>query len=309
MSWNSKYWDAVDNLYWTPKYLGIESINKKYWVKTDDHICIPKDLVPNGCSLYTRRVKISDQIEQLHHSEEVLNHIFDITFAIVPDLLIEDIFLRPLGIHDEGPFESIGREAAVRYNWGLKNVTQHDGFFTSSKSLVGVDIKLGTSSSAEQVVKYAALMAWEELFCGQREQLGLLYIVPKAALASHWKKCGLDGPAVDGRILDRKWPDGFSKEVLKFLKTNQRQVESVLDRMRLAVISWDELQAKVEKIRDSLDPCHRGDQALIRLLNGFLSQLDAHSGTGIPTRPTLTHCFRNISRNESGAQFSEEVRE
>jgi len=140
MSWNSKYWDAVDNLYWTPKYLGIKSINKKFWGRTGDQICIPKKLVPNGCTLYTRRVKINEQIEQLHHSEEVLNHLFDITFAIAPDSLIEDILFRPLGLHDAGPFESIGREAAVRYNWGFKNVTQHDGFFTSLKrsSLVPV---------------------------------------------------------------------------------------------------------------------------------------------------------------------------
>jgi hypothetical protein len=54
---------------------------------------------------------------------------------------------------------SVGREIGLRYGWRKsENVTQQDGFFVSPSSLIGVELKLGSVSWAEQVAKYAALM-------------------------------------------------------------------------------------------------------------------------------------------------------
>lgn len=148
MTWNSKYWDILDQLYWSPKYLGLRSISQKHWIKRDGLICVPEELVNKTGPLYSRQRNISDLKEYLHGSEEILNDIFDLTFSIAPDSLINDILLRPLGFEDCGPFDSIGRESATRYGWGvLDNVTQHDGLYVSKQSVVGVEMKLLSSVS------------------------------------------------------------------------------------------------------------------------------------------------------------------
>ena len=45
MTWNQKYWDALDQLYWTPKYLGLSSIPQRKWKREDGLICVPEELV------------------------------------------------------------------------------------------------------------------------------------------------------------------------------------------------------------------------------------------------------------------------
>jgi len=52
MAWNNKYWDIMDQLYWSPQYLGIRSIPKKHWKKQDGLICVPEELVNNTGPLY-----------------------------------------------------------------------------------------------------------------------------------------------------------------------------------------------------------------------------------------------------------------
>ena len=65
-------------------------------------------------------------------------------------------------------------------------MTQQDGFFVSRKSLIGVELKLGSASSPEQIAKYMALMEWEEQLTGRRDQLGLLFVVADTAVKKHW---------------------------------------------------------------------------------------------------------------------------
>lgn len=282
MTWNTKYWDMVEQLYWTPSYVGMGSITRKHWERRDGMVCIPEEMVNQTGSLYTRERKIHDLKADLHGKEEILNHIFDLTFAIAPDSLISEVFLDPLGFSDSGPFDSVGRETAARYGWSAsENITQQDGLFVSRKSAVAVEIKLGTSSSAEQIAKYAALLAWEELRHGSRPQLGLLFVVPAAALGDHWRKCGLEGPKIDSTFLTGEWKGGLPKAIIKLFHAHPELVASVLDRLRLAAISWAELRDRLMRIRASLDPKQRGEQTLAKLIDGFLAQLDSHRGTGL----------------------------
>lgn len=280
LTWVSKYWDNLDQLYWTPKYLGLRSIPQSQWERRDGYVCVPEQAVNPTGPLYRRAGTAAEQFEILRGSEEILNHLFDITFAIAPDAVVEAAFLRPLGLADQGPFQSIGREARRRYGWGKsENVTQHDGLFVSERSAIAVEIKLDALSSPEQIAKYVGLLAWECLATHQKKQLGLLYIVPNAAAADHWRHCGLNGPQIERSWLSQqRFRRPLPKTLASLLADQPDLVDDVVDRMTLHVITWSDLYATLEGIRAKLDHTLPGDQTLARLLDGFLAQLRVHRG-------------------------------
>jgi len=113
MSWTNKYWDILNHFYWWPPYIGMRSISQKKWTKNDGKICVPAELVNMSGPLYSRERKFEDLENHLLGNEEILNHIFDLTFSIAPDTVINESFLKPLGFDDKGEFESIGGRQAT----------------------------------------------------------------------------------------------------------------------------------------------------------------------------------------------------
>ena len=282
MAWNAKYWDVVEQLYWAPKYLGLRSINKRHWHREDGRISVPSELVNKSGPLYSRGLKIADLIRDLHGKEEILNHVFDLTFAIAPDAVISSLFVEPHGFVDAGPFESLGRDIGNRYGWGvLENVTQTDGFFVSEKTIAGIEIKLGSSTWPEQIAKYVAVMVSEEIEFHRRDQLGLLFIVPESAVNGHWRKCRLDGAMIDASFLEILNPEKLPKRIRELFSDERDIVANVLNRLRLSVVSWSAFREQVVEIQDRLSVADQGEQTLHRLLDGFRAQLDAHRKTGI----------------------------
>lgn len=189
--------------------------------------------------------------------------------------MIAHCFGRPLGIPDQGPYLSLGREIRQRYGWSKsENVTQQDGLFVSPSSVFGVELKLKSKTSPDQVIKYASVLAWEERHSGPRENLGLLFILENPANDKHWRDCGLDGPQVDASLLDRVDIAALPKKVRELVATDRGALSSVLDRLRLAAITWAELRAGCVQYRETLDPLRAGDQTLTRLIDGLVAQID-----------------------------------
>jgi hypothetical protein len=163
LPWNEKYWDMIDNIYGTPRFLGFKPIRREEWKIAGDLISIPRAGVNIRSPLYSRKIKPADIRDFLSGQEEILNHFFNIAFSIADDDVISRLFCRPFGIDDAGPFASRGREIWSLYGWGQgENVTQLDSFFVTNKSLIGIELKLNSTSWPEQVAKYAAVMRWEE---------------------------------------------------------------------------------------------------------------------------------------------------
>ena len=282
MTWNAKYWDIIEQLYWSPRYTGLGSISQKHWVKKDGMVCIPEEMVNAAGPLYSRKRKASDLRNYLHGSEEILNHLFEITFSIASDAVIQKAFVEPLGFIDTNSFESIGRECVSRYGWReSENVTQHDGFFVSDTSAIAIELKLLTTSWPEQVAKYAAMFAWEELYRNTKQNLGLLYIVPEHAKANFWQRSRFEPGSLNRNWLDRSWDKSLPKPIVKLFETNEDTVRSVLDRMKVHVISWTDLRNSLLDIQSALNQQDPGQQTLYRLLAGFLKQLSDHRDTGI----------------------------
>lgn len=285
MAWNAKYWDILSNLYWTPRYLGLKSISRDQWRIEGQQIFIPRELVKNVSGpLYFRNQKLDELKLHLHGQEEILNHLFNLTFAIAGDAVISKLLFEPLGFSDAGPFESLGREVGERYGWGSNaTVTQQDGMFVSSRSIVGVELKLGSKSWAEQIAKYIALLVWEMELSGPRDQLGLLFIVPEQAMPTHWEAVGLSGPRIDADFFERLDAGRLPKKVRSLFREKPAAVGAVAKQLHMVVLSWAQFRDRLRHCEGDLDHRRVGDQTLIRLLRGLRVQIEQHEKTGIPS--------------------------
>ena len=171
---------------------------------------------------------------------------------------------------EPGPYTSLGREIRARYGWGAsENVSQQDGLFVAPSAILGLELKLRAPSSPMQIVKYAALFAWEEMHTGFREHLGLLYVLEKPADTMHWRRCGLDGAHVDAGLLDRVDAAKLPKKIRELMEANEAAVRSVLERTVIGAITWSDLRDACIAFCKNLDEGNPGDQTLIRLVDGF----------------------------------------
>jgi hypothetical protein len=168
-----------------------------------------------------------------------------------------------------------------------------DAFFLSPSSLIGVELKLDSPTWPEQIGKYLALMVWEELK-GQkeakegkkeRENLGLLFVVPEKVREQHLSKIGVDGPNLPSDFLGRLRPSKLPTRIRRLFEDNPETLDSVRSRVRLASVSWTTLRDQISKIESELDRHSRGDQTLLRLLTGLRTQIEKHGKTGIPRPP------------------------
>ena len=281
MSWNRKYWDMLANIYWTPRFMGLTSISRKKWTTSQNHIGIPKNEIPANASIYVRTRAEAEQMAYLRSQEETLNHVFNLTLAIAGDEVVRRLFFKPLGFDGNGPIKSLGREVKARYGW-KGNVTQQDGFLVTPDSIVGIELKLGSKTSSEQVLKYVTLMHREELITGNRPNVGLLFIVPDTSRDSIWEQCGISGSGeIDESYLDGEITQNLAEHMQKRIEEHGKAYRGLLNRLNLAVTSWSDFDESMSEIVSDLAPHRAGDQTLIKLLEGFQAQLRDHEGTGI----------------------------
>ena len=281
MSWNKKYWDMLANIYWTPRFMGLKSIPRKRWTTTQNHISIPKSEIPANASIYVRKRAEAEQMAYLRSQEETLNHVFDLTLAIASDEVVRRLIFKPLGFSGNDLIESLGREVKAKYGW-KGNVTQQDGFFVSPESIVGTELKLGSKTTSEQVLKYVTLMHCEELITGKRPNVGLLFIVPDTSRDSIWEQCSIPASGeIDESYLDDVIIQNLAKHMQERIEEHGKAYRGLLNRLKLGVISWSDFDESMSEIMSDLAPYLAGDQTLIKLLEGFQAQLQDHDGTGI----------------------------
>jgi hypothetical protein len=284
MGWNEKYWDIVDRYYWSPGELGLHSIAKKKWTERKGLISVPAELVNHGGPLYTRQEAPQAVRQRLERTEEALNDLFDLTFAIASDVTISSLLFRPLDIYDGGPFTSLGNEILERYGWGDDNVPQPDGFFVSERSTLGVKLKLAAPCSADQLITYLALMALEERKSGPRQNCALLFIAPRAD-EHFWSRLGLEGPKLHEGFLEASVMSVSNPTIRGLLETNLTHFRATAARLHMALITWSDLHTAMGRIMQELDRSAAGDQTLHRLLAGFCDQIKANPATGIHESP------------------------
>ena len=240
MTWHRKYWDTIDQLYWDPSLLGLASIPKSEWVIDDQYISIPKTRVQRSGSVYARKGTAVENGERMRRLEEPLNHIFDIAFGIAASPIIESLLLRPFGWEDSGEFVSLGREIASRYDgFANSNTTQQDGYFVSTRTLLGVELKIDSRTWSGQVLKYLALMVAEEKLSGRRDQLGLLFITPDSSHESVFRDGGISEDGKLSQAFLQGVPDSkINRMIANMLSTDFDHFSDLSGRVSCAHISW-----------------------------------------------------------------------
>jgi hypothetical protein len=281
--WHQKYWDTVDQLYWTPSMLGLASIPRAQWGDDPDRIVIDRAQLSSGASLYTRKGTARTNLARMRRLEEPLNHIFDITFAIAACAVIERMFAGPLGFGDPGPFLRIGREIETRFPDSAGNSTQQDAFYVSDRSLIGVELKLGSKTWPGQVLKYLSLMVAEERLTGRRDQIGLLFITPDAEASATFACAGLDAAG--------KLPAGFvglvppkqrNRFIDRMMDGHGAHFDDIASRLVCGHLSWRQVRDSAMDIADEARQAAPANETLYRLLSGFGEAIAHHGGTGMP---------------------------
>ena len=282
MAWNDRYWDAISNLYWNPPYLGWSKTLKlpSRWARSES-VSVPVSEIARGAhALYSRTPMSDESLRQaLSSKEEILNHIFSITFAIAGDGIIRKLLLNPAGIEDDGPFRSFGKEIDSENAVAkIYQSSQPDALFVSPISILAVELKLATRSSVQQIAKYVALMLMIEEEIGVRNNLDLLFVVRHRDVEDHWMSMGLSGPSTDAKRLI----EGASNQVIRgLLLKNADRVSDLLNRLQMRVVSWSILHDDIVALLQTLDCSDVGQQTIFRLLDGFRSQLKSHMNTDI----------------------------
>lgn len=277
MGWPDKYWDAVDQLYWNPSLIGLNSVRSE---REGDRLLIPASAVSRGGSLYARKGTSTFNAERMHRLEEPLNHIFDIAFGIAPDKVIAELFAAPFNFTDDGSFESLGREVAARYpEMRDGNTTQQDGFFVSERSLIGVELKIGSPTTPGQLLKYLALLASEARLSGRRDQLGLLFITPAKDRAKIFKQAHVraDG-SLPSDYISSVPPRQINSRLKNILRQSEEEIADTIDRLRVRHISWHEFSHNCRKIAKAQDLTIAGEQTLFRLLDGLADAIACQDG-------------------------------
>ena len=201
MAWNRKVLDNLEQLYWSPRKLGLRSVR---CVLTDDRsgFVVPSEAVTGEPRVYTRPSKFQAWRAGIHRDEALLKQVIELALGTAPASFLARRFFAPLGIETSGPIEVIGREVIARHaDLAPQQYTQHDGFYVASDAIVGMEMKLGARTSIEQFLKYCTQIALEEITNGRKAHVGLLYLVPASSVARTRNELALANPAVRAGVL------------------------------------------------------------------------------------------------------------
>lgn len=285
MGWNDKLFDNLDQIYWTPKMIGLSTVRAAL-SPDGQHYLVPKELLSGGRSLYRRGSTGAVWKSGLSGSEELLNQLLEVALAIAPGRFLEEAFFAPLGISPVGCIRTIGREVLARHaRYSANQFTQHDGFYISENSTVMMEMKLGARTSVEQYLKYVMLTALEEMTHGPRPHAGLVYLVPQSAVAGVRKDLYLDDPEARAAILSDPQAHTKKARLRDLLGRYPEAFRSVARRMGVAITTWDAFYDLAVRYRD--DARATGNETLENLMQGIIAQLEATPACGLGASHTL----------------------
>lgn len=276
MQWSDKYWDIVSDFYWVPSYLGLKSIPQKEWSVDDDKVTIPREMTNPSGPLYRRSRSGDEYWQYVKRQEETFNHIFDLTLSILPGDVISQIlreFLSAQGLHE---YELKGKSIRDEYPWiAGANVTTPDSFLVSAASIVAVELKFNARTSLDQLAKYVALIAGEELLNHERQYLDLLFIFPSNGARKFASQTTIDPSQFGSHCFDLLVSSTKNNIVKAFYEEEPDLVRSALNRIKISTISWADLAARLLTCQQALGNSE-GDRTLHNLLSGLKSAIVNH---------------------------------
>lgn len=276
MPWTDHYWEAVNGFYWVPSYLGLKSIPRKLWEVHDDRVSIPKELTnPNG-PLYRRTINSIDFPEFVRRQEETFNHIFNLTFSMLPGEVISRLFGEFINEEARVDYTLAGSAHCRQYPWiAGANVTTPDAFFLADDSVLAVEIKFNAKTSLDQLAKYVSLIAGEVIYGAGQTNLALLYIFPKEAAVTFQNQTSVAPEKVDERLFPILTESCTNKTVQGFLRSEKEAVIDVLSKLQVSCISWSSLLNRLRQYTSLLGESD-GEKTLRRVLDGLALEIERH---------------------------------
>lgn len=276
MSWTDQYWDIVNEFYWVPSYLGLKSIPKSACEFQGDAVKVPKAMMnPNG-PLYRRTRSGDDYWGFVKRQEETFNHILNLTLAALPGDVVSELFAPIVGFVDIHFFDLQGSSIRDRYDWiEGANVTTPDAFLLAEDAILAVELKFNAKASLDQLAKYIALIAGEELHRGPRGSIHLLYIFPEDPERRFETHTSLAPAAVGPLHFDVLRQAVKNQRVRRFYADHEPAVKSALSRLHVSCVSWLDFAERLTAYSQALGAT-AGDRTLSRLLNGLVSEIYGH---------------------------------
>ncbi|WP_223429110.1 hypothetical protein [Tateyamaria pelophila] len=267
LNWTEKYWDALEQLYWTPKYLGLKSIPRRHWEATGDRVSVPVSMTNPTGPLYRRVTTGREFTKLVRRHEETFNHIFELTFGILDGEITNDIFCRLLGYHVKDSLKSYGRELGPEFGQPkLYDICQPDGFFTGKNWSLGVELKFDAKTSLDQLAKYLLALAIEREMMGKMKPVALVYIAPNPN-SLFQDAFPFSADEVGSGNLDEILA-GANRSVRKPLSEIETAAASVLDDLTLRAFSWSDFDKSLQHVSSNFFSDKPESRTVARLIPG-----------------------------------------
>jgi hypothetical protein len=264
-----------------PSYLGLKSIPRRHWAVDEDVVSIPKEMTNPSGPLY-RRLRSGDEYWKfIRRQEETFNHIFNLALAILPGDVISEIFGKLLEFDDVYNFQLCGVDIRDKYTWiGGANVTTPDAFLLSTDSILAIEIKFNAKTSLDQLAKYVALIAGEEIEGSEHKELNLLYISPSLGEEAFRKQTSLELGKLSSGDLALLENAVSNPQVKALFAANSDAVMNVLSRLQISCVTWVQVLDALQEYLETLGTT-QGDRTLHRLLEGLATEICTHPFSGL----------------------------
>lgn len=279
MNWTQKYWDALEQLYWTPKYLGLKSIPQRFWEVDGDRVSIPSAMTNPDGPLYRRVTTGKAFSKRVRGHEETFNHIFELTFGILDGELTNSIFCDLLNQTIDDTLTSYGRELGPAFGFPkLYDISQPDGYFVGNNWTLGVELKFDAKTSIDQLAKYLLAFTVERIHNRNRKPISLIYISPNPDRLQEEDFC-FSFEQIGPSLLDSIF-DGARPSVQKHLRNLHTEAAEVLQDLSVQAFSWIQLNNSIERVSANVSKTGPEGRTVTRLLSGLSEEIRNHPLSG-----------------------------
>ncbi len=213
----------------------------------------------------------TEMLGNLRRMEVSLNHMLALFFSLAPQDYIR-------GLEGEVFGDSTGQ--AYRYvgifelrRTAPHDPTQPDVFLVSADTCFSVEVKIGTKSYLEQVVKYALLHCDYEKRMGTTIKSRLMYLTPRP-LPKTWIENFPDMVSMHAALEHFDYPAFLRKsKMAEFLSPDELKAASLS--MKVSHVSFDWLNEFTKAYATSVSTDHPYSDMVKKLLDGLLHEFES----------------------------------
>jgi hypothetical protein len=243
--WNTEYYDNLEYFFWEPQHLGrMKNPNSKIQ-------------------------SVHDAVRKLRRMEVCLNHQMNLFFRLAPKSYQVEFFEACFGTTLEDDWTLIGREFDKL--WNVQNVTQPDIFFAGQNSSVGVELKLGSKLTLEQVLKYAVLSIHEQAHFGAKKDFYLLFM-GRGEFENQWKERFPDIESMKTALSSVRLSETGKSWAKKFDGRDEEILEAARN-TKFGFMNYETFAITLSKFNQSIDLASPYATTISELFNGMSAEL------------------------------------